>query len=168
LIIAGHDTTASTVAWILWELAHDQDSQARFRDEIKKMKASKAEKTPFSSADYDSMAFLNAIIKEGLRLHPIVPNLLRQASRDDIIPLSEPITTNDGHLIREIPVTKGQTLMCSLAVYNRFVAVIIMKSRRSNFAACRLYGEKMQTYGDPHASLEGENIVSTSVLWEIS
>ena len=70
-----------------------------------------------------NMPYLNAVIKEGLRLHPIVPTLLRKAGREDVIPLSEPVTTRDGRVIHEVPVSEGQTLMCSLASYNRLQSV---------------------------------------------
>jgi cytochrome P450 len=123
LIIAGHDTTSNTLTWILWELAKDQESQRRLREEIAAMRAKKTGNATFTAADYDNMPFLNAIIKEGLRMHPIVPQLFRKAGRDDIIPIAEPVTTKEGRVIKEIPVSKGQTVLCSLAGYNRLTTV---------------------------------------------
>jgi cytochrome P450 len=117
LIIAGHDTTSNTLVWILWELAKDQESQRRLREEITAMRAKST--ATFTASDYDNMPFLNAVIKEGLRMHPLLPLIYRKAGRDDVIPLAEPVTTKDGRAIREIPVSKGQTLVCSAAGYNR-------------------------------------------------
>jgi cytochrome P450 len=123
LIIAGHDTTSNTLSWILWELAKNPDAQSRLREEIKSMRSKKTGDVAFTVTDYDNMPFLNAVIKEGLRIHPIVPNLFRKSARDDVIPLAEPIITRDGRTVREIPVSQGQTIMCALASYNRLESV---------------------------------------------
>jgi cytochrome P450 len=123
LIIAGHDTTAATLSWILYELAKDTASQSKLRQEIRQFRAKKSGDTTFSPADYDNMPYLNAVIKEGLRLYPILPTLYRMAGRDDAIPLQEPVRTKDGRLVNEIPVSKGQTLICSFATYNRLTSV---------------------------------------------
>ena len=36
LTLAGHETTASTVSWLLWELAKNPEYQNRLRAEIRK------------------------------------------------------------------------------------------------------------------------------------
>ena len=46
--------------------------------------------------------------------------LPRQPLQDDAIPLAESITTRDGRVINEIPVSKGQSIHCSFVAYNRF------------------------------------------------
>jgi cytochrome P450 len=121
MIMAGRDTTANMLSWILWELSKHTHSQTQLREEILIARAKKTGDAAFNSSDYDSMPFLNAVIKEGLRLHPIIPNLMRKAGKDDVIPLLEPITTKDGRVIEDIAVSKGQTLMCCVAAYNRCV-----------------------------------------------
>ncbi|KAK0446574.1 cytochrome P450 [Desarmillaria tabescens] len=62
------------------------------------------------SNDYDSMPFLNAAIKESLRLHPNMHSLMRTAPHDDVLPLSKGKT---------LAVPKGQTFACSAYLYNR-------------------------------------------------
>ncbi len=54
-----------------------------------------------------------------MRFHPIVYHLTRVAGKDDILPLSEPLTTRFGDVVDEIPITKGQTVMISICAYNR-------------------------------------------------
>jgi hypothetical protein len=54
-----------------------------------------------------------------LRLHPIVPNIMRQAGREDVIPLAEPLTTTDGTVVSAIPVSEGLEINVSIAMYNR-------------------------------------------------
>ncbi|KAK0445344.1 cytochrome P450 [Desarmillaria tabescens] len=98
-ILAGHDTTANAIAWLLYELARHPDDQQRIRGEIRQVQLSEGALT---SNDYDSMPFLNAAIKETLRRHPFVHTLYRMADQDDILPLSEPVTTTDGRVATEI------------------------------------------------------------------
>jgi alkylphenol/PAH-inducible cytochrome P450 monooxygenase len=122
-IIGGYDTTANALSWLFWELAKDQRSQQHLRDEISAARAKKIGDAAFSINEYDNMPYLNAVIKENLRLHAGVPNLWRMAGRDDMIPLAEPITTNDGRVLHEIPVAKGQPVICACAAYNRLPGV---------------------------------------------
>ena len=41
------------------------------------------------------------------------------AGKDDILPLSEPITTESGEVVNEIIVPKGTRIVASIAAYNR-------------------------------------------------
>ena len=54
-----------------------------------------------------------------MRLHPIVYWLIREAGRDDVIPLAFPTTTKSGKRITSIPVMKGTTIDIPINVYNR-------------------------------------------------
>ncbi|KAG7450918.1 cytochrome P450 [Guyanagaster necrorhizus] len=97
-VVAGHETSSTSMAWILYELAVHPEYQSIIRAELKQ------------SNDYDSMPFLNAAIKETLRIHPMAPSLTRTAPHDDVLPLSEGKT---------LAIPKGQTLFCSVYLYNR-------------------------------------------------
>ncbi|KAF8901591.1 cytochrome P450, partial [Mucidula mucida] len=97
-IFAGHDTSAGAVAWLLYELARHPEDQERVRSEVSvasRQKTLAGQK--FDATDYDSMPFLNAVIKESLalleslRLHPFAHSLPRIAEHDDVLPLAEPI-----------------------------------------------------------------------------
>ncbi|KAK0210025.1 cytochrome P450 [Desarmillaria ectypa] len=120
-IMAGHDTTALTTAWVLYELARNPSDQAKIREEILQVKANNNQ--TLSSNDYDSMPTLNAAIKETLRLHPLNHVLHRIAAKDDIIPLGEPIVTTDGRVAYKVPVSKGQIVTASVYTYNRLPSV---------------------------------------------
>ncbi|KAK0473875.1 cytochrome P450 [Armillaria novae-zelandiae] len=120
-IIAGHDTTANTMAWLLYELSLHPEDQVKIREEIVGTKANAD--GALTSSDYDSMIWLNACIKEALRLHPLAYGLFRESSQDDILPLAEPITTADGKLCSQIPIRKGQIVMTSIYNYNRLPSV---------------------------------------------
>ncbi|PBK70153.1 cytochrome P450 [Armillaria solidipes] len=120
-IVAGHDTTANTMAWLLYELSLHPEDQVKIREEIARTKADAA--GALTSDDYDSMVWLNACIKEVLRFHPLVYGLFRESAQDDILPLAEPITTSDGKLCSQIPIRKGQVVMASIYSYNRLPSV---------------------------------------------
>ncbi|KAE9411101.1 cytochrome P450 [Gymnopus androsaceus JB14] len=123
IMLAGHETTASTTTWLLFELAKSLKDQQRVYAEIRDVRARVGVDAELTASDYDSMPFFNAVIKEGLRLHPIVPNLFRQAASDDSIPLEFPIITESGEEISQIPVSKGQRIVLSIGVYNRLTQV---------------------------------------------
>ncbi|SJL11692.1 uncharacterized protein ARMOST_15098 [Armillaria ostoyae] len=88
-VVAGQETSSTSLSWMLYELAMHPEHQSIIRAELKQ------------SNDYDSMPFLNAAIKETLRLYPIGHSLIRMAPHDDVLPLS-------GRKTLAIP--KGQTL----------------------------------------------------------
>ncbi|KAF9018271.1 cytochrome P450, partial [Hymenopellis radicata] len=139
LILAGHETSATTLTWILYELSRHPEHQERIRKEVAAIRDRLGDSGRLTPQDYDSMAFMNAVIKVtfypvyhstatdfapgGLRLHPIVIYLSREAQQDDIIPLSEPIVTKTGVKITQIPVEKGQGVLASIGYYNRNPAV---------------------------------------------
>jgi len=121
LLLAGHDTTAASLTWWLWELAKNPEWQTRVREEIRAVRSKLNEhgETEFSIADLEGMSVMHATLKEAMRLHPIVWLLGREAGRDDVIPLAFPITTNSGAQVSAIPVKKGQIVDISIAAYNR-------------------------------------------------
>lgn len=125
LLLAGHDSVTYNVTWALYELSKRPDFQNRVREQIKVTRAQAEHRGDgqLTCADLDSMSYLLAVIKETLRYHPGVPNLTRVAAGDDIIPLSAPQTTKTGEIITQIPVSKGQTVMLSMAAYNRLESV---------------------------------------------
>lgn len=74
LVIAGHETTATTLGWALWQLHRNPDVLARLREEL-------ATVGPAPEA-LAKCRFLAAVCDETLRLHPIVPVFRRRLLRD--------------------------------------------------------------------------------------
>ncbi|KAK0245097.1 cytochrome P450 [Armillaria nabsnona] len=103
-ILAGHETTAATMSWLLYELAAHPEHQSIIREELKQSYHN----------DYDSLPFFNAAIKEALRLHPFVHTLPRAAPHDDVLPLTG---------FKTLAISKGQTLFCSIYLYNRLSSI---------------------------------------------
>ncbi|KAI0640269.1 PAH-inducible cytochrome P450 monooxygenase PC-PAH 1 [Trametes polyzona] len=120
-LLAGHETTANSMTWMLYELARHPDYQSKMREEVRAIRARVAERgdSEFSVTDLDSMTYVLAAMKEVLRLHPIVYGLIREATRDDVLPLSAPLTTSTGEVVDEIPIPKGTPCNVSIWAYNR-------------------------------------------------
>jgi len=118
IIFAGHETTSTTLAWSLWELSKNCAIQDKLRAEIEMYAQNYAgEAVPVS--EYDGMEYMVAFIKEIFRFHPIVPKLLREAGKDIVVPLSEPIYDKDGNVLHEVFLKKGIKIFPNIAAYNR-------------------------------------------------
>ncbi|KAL4062012.1 cytochrome P450 [Scleroderma citrinum] len=121
LLIGGHETTSHTVEWALLELARRPHMQSKVRAEIREREAAirlRADST-FTVADFDAMPYTVAFLKEVLRYHCVIPQTYRVAAKDDLIPLSRPITSESGKQINEVLVPKGTRIVVSIAAYNR-------------------------------------------------
>jgi cytochrome P450 family 135 len=65
LLVAGHETTATSIAWAFDLLLHDPEKLARLKDDL-----------AAGGTDY-----LDAVIKETLRIRPVVPGVVRKLTR---------------------------------------------------------------------------------------
>ncbi|KAF0930583.1 hypothetical protein E2562_033579 [Oryza meyeriana var. granulata] len=70
IFLATVDTIASTIEWAMAELLQDRETMRKLQEELKKVLGSK---THAEYADMDRLPYLRAVIKETLRLHPVVP-----------------------------------------------------------------------------------------------
>ncbi|KAF5321513.1 hypothetical protein D9619_001359 [Psilocybe cf. subviscida] len=121
ILLAGHETSATSLCWVLLELAKNPDVQTKLRDEIRATEHAIAARggSDFSATDMDNMSYLNAVIKESMRIHPAVYHNYRQSVKDDLLPLSTPIQGTDGIARTSLPVPKGMKMILSIAGYNR-------------------------------------------------
>ncbi|KAI0331167.1 PAH-inducible cytochrome P450 monooxygenase PC-PAH 4 [Cubamyces sp. BRFM 1775] len=125
LTLAGHETTATTISFLLYELARNPEYQRRMREEIFEARARVAERggVNFSMDDLDGMTVCLNAIKETLRMHPIITYLPRVATKDDVLPLAYPVVTATHETISEVPIRKGQIIYTSFVAYNRLQQV---------------------------------------------
>jgi cytochrome P450 len=121
ILLAGHETSATSLCWVLLELAKNPDVQAKLRDEIRATEQAIAARgaSDISANDLENMPYLNAVIKESMRVHPAVYHNFRQSVKDDLLPLSTPIQGTDGVTRTSLPVPKGMKMILSIAGYNR-------------------------------------------------
>ena len=120
-MLAGQETTSNTLSWALLELAKQPAIQRRLREEVRAMERTIRERgdADFTVADFEAMPYLQAVLKEILRFYPAVPHTYRQSLRDDVLPLSKPVTTRSGKVITEVPIRAGLRLILSVCAYNR-------------------------------------------------
>ncbi|TIA92663.1 hypothetical protein E3P81_01413 [Wallemia ichthyophaga] len=117
-VIAGIDTSAVTINWILYALSTNQSTQLKLRHEIDT--ANIKHDTSPTLKSINSLEYLDAVVKEGLRLYGAVPNTIREASQDDVIPLKYPIKDRKtGELMDKIIVNKGQQILIPIHSYNK-------------------------------------------------
>jgi cytochrome P450 len=70
--LAGHETSASALAWALYLLAADPQAQERVNEEGKRITDN------FSFSDISSLEFTRNVFRETLRLYPPVPMMVRE------------------------------------------------------------------------------------------
>ncbi|KAK0448028.1 cytochrome P450 [Armillaria borealis] len=111
LAMVGHETTSCTVSFTLFHLARDPEVQKRLRQEIRDL-------SDFSYDHIQSLPYLDVVCREGLRLHPAGPRTDRIALEDDVLPLSQPLTTVDGDIVSSIAIKAGQVFQIPSVVQN--------------------------------------------------
>ncbi|KAL5386229.1 hypothetical protein DPSP01_004311 [Paraphaeosphaeria sporulosa] len=90
-LAAGHETTATSLAWAVYILCKHPAEQKRLREEVRTNIPAISDPTiQVSSTDIDHLPYLNAILNETSRIFPPVALTLREAERD---------TTIQGHFI---------------------------------------------------------------------
>ncbi|OCH89441.1 cytochrome P450 [Obba rivulosa] len=125
IMLAGQETTSTTLSWALLELAKRPEIQSQLRAEIWAKESAIRDRgdTDFAPPDLDSMPYLQAVLREVLRVYPAVYHNFRQAARDVVLPLSKPLTTVSGKTITEIFVPEDTRVVLSIVGYNRDVDV---------------------------------------------
>jgi cytochrome P450 len=77
--LAGHETSASALGWCLYLLALDQEAQARLLSEVDTVMG--GGKPIFSMIK--KLTFTRDVFREGLRLYPPVPMMIRSSTRPE-------------------------------------------------------------------------------------
>ncbi|KAL0577375.1 hypothetical protein V5O48_004627 [Marasmius crinis-equi] len=108
-LVAGHETTSTATTWALYALTEHPDVQCKLRDELMSLPTSEP-----SMEKLNSLPYLDAFVREVLRLHAPVPGTVRVAMRDGVIPLSEPVGGKD-----YVEVAKGQEIAINILALNR-------------------------------------------------
>lgn len=75
--LAGHETSASALAWALYLLATHPDAQARCAEEAAELG------TDPQFADMSKLRFTRDVFREALRLYPPVPMMVREATQPE-------------------------------------------------------------------------------------
>lgn len=99
MIFRGTDTTALLTEWIIAELILNLDVQAKLQHEIDSVVGYKS----VTDVDITNLPYLQAVVKETLRVHP--PGLLLSWSR---------LSTSDVHLGNGIVIPANTTAMVNM------------------------------------------------------
>jgi cytochrome P450 len=83
VLLAGRDTTACTLTWVIYHLSIDPTITAKFRQEILQTVGTDRQPT---YDDLKNMKYLQHILNETLRLYPVVPYNVRMALKDTTLP----------------------------------------------------------------------------------
>lgn len=82
MLLAGEDTTANTLGWLLWLLQQNPSAMERCREEVRRLVPDIASITPETLASLD---YVDACVSEAMRLKPVVPMMLNEAVRDTTV-----------------------------------------------------------------------------------
>jgi cytochrome P450 len=111
VLLAGRDTTACTLTWVIYHLSMDPKILAKLRQEI--IDTIGLERTP-TYEDLKGMKYLQHILNEALRLYPVVPYNVRLALTDTTLPVGG---GKDG--LQPIGILKGTPIGYSTLVMQR-------------------------------------------------
>nr|BAK09405.1 cytochrome P450 [Postia placenta] len=117
-VISGHETTTQTLGFTIFELARHPDIQRRLRAELAELG-----REPTYDDFHARLPYLDAVLKETLRLYPGLPYMERTAACADIIPLRDPVQLSTGQLITALPVAPGQVVLIPIIAIHRLDAV---------------------------------------------
>ena len=83
MLLAGEDTTANTLAWMIYLLGRNPQALARARDEVRAVLG--AEAFPSQYEQLAKLPFVEACANETMRLRPVAPLLIIEAGRPSVV-----------------------------------------------------------------------------------
>ena len=95
MLLAGEDTTANTLAWMIYLLGRHPEALRRARDEVRGVL--RPGELP-TQEQLGALAYVDACMNETMRLKPVAPIIVMQAARETVL--------------AGIRVPKGQLVLC--------------------------------------------------------
>lgn len=78
-VIAGHDTTTSSITWTMYLLGHHPEIQQKVREEVDAyLEELKENNESITVSNLKKLTYLNCVIKESLRIYPAGPFIARK------------------------------------------------------------------------------------------
>ncbi|KAF8894815.1 cytochrome P450 [Infundibulicybe gibba] len=112
-LVAGHETTSlARGPWALYALTQNMEIQNKLRTELWTVPSDNP-----TMEELNSLPYLDAVVRETMRVHTPISATVRVAMKDDIVPLGEPYRGRDGKLYHESH--SGQNIVIPILVVNR-------------------------------------------------
>ncbi|KAA1474007.1 cytochrome P450 [Dentipellis sp. KUC8613] len=105
LVMAGHETTSTSLSWTLLLLCGNKKAQEKLRAELRAFPTD----TP-TLEELLSLPYLDAVVREGLRLQNPVAATERVAAEDCVVPMQNEYMDRHGQVRREIRLNKGDNI----------------------------------------------------------
>lgn len=83
MLLAGEDTTANTLAWMIHYLVERPDVQAQMRAEADRVLGANRRVPDYAAAE--ALPYLEAVAHEAMRLEPVAPLLVMEANHDCVV-----------------------------------------------------------------------------------
>lgn len=93
-------TTSVATAWALYSLTQNKEIQNKLRQELLTVSTDNP-----TMDDLNALPYLDAVVRETLRFHSPVPATMREARKDDILPLKDPYTDKDRNVHHDVRYT---------------------------------------------------------------
>jgi len=99
MLLAGEDTTANTLAWMIYLLSRNPDALRRARGEVRALLGGPSSELRLPTREQlQSLDYIEACTNETMRLKPVAPVMVNEAVRDSVV--------------AGIRVPKGQLVVC--------------------------------------------------------
>ena len=95
-LLAGHETTATTLSWAMYLLTLHPEWQERLHEEVRDVAGGRS----LTAEDVPSLTLTRAVVDETLRLYPVVANLMRRSEKET-------------ELLPDLTVPVGKTILIS-------------------------------------------------------
>ncbi|KAI0806613.1 cytochrome P450 [Fomes fomentarius] len=115
-ILAGMDTTSNALSRILHLLSQHPDAQQKLRAEL--IEATNGGTTDLGYDDLMKLPYLDAVCRETLRVFAPVLLSGRAATKELVLPFSEPVRGRDGRLMSEVVVPRDTFVLAHFQASN--------------------------------------------------
>ncbi|TFK88470.1 cytochrome P450, partial [Polyporus arcularius HHB13444] len=182
-LAAGHETSSSALTWTLYALARAPSVQAKLREELRSLPVAVAVPIPTPpytppctpprhspAMDDDALLdriphlpYLDAVVRESLRLFAPITTTMRMATADDVIPVAAPFVDRRGRTCTEIRVRKGDIISVPIQALNKNTAD--WGADAEVFRPERWVDGEVGENGEKEAEGEGEGRRRVQGLW---
>jgi len=122
----GHETSSSALTWTLYALSRAPRIQTKLRDSLLSLNISSSDSSIPTPSDIQrilSHPYLDACVRESLRLYAPVTSTMRVAAHADVVPVSQPFQDTAGAVQDHIRLNAGDIITVPLQAMNKSRAV---------------------------------------------